>query len=221
MLLALLPVPVSGAGTTGPSSAGTTVNPGIWTLDDTISTPWITSIAPSPDGRKVAYTLQVPVRTATESTFRSVIALTNADGTDMRQLTSDSISCSSPAWSPEGKRIAYISTAGGSPQIWMMNSDGSNQYQLTNQETGVVLFLWFPDGNHLSYEALITPTPEQKQAAEQKENPIIAGENLPRVGLYLVSNPSDILNRGSVRLLTPPTMSTGWQLERVHPLTGP
>ena len=40
-----------------------------------------------------------------------------------------------PCFSPDGKRIAFVSNRGGRQQIWVMNRDGSNPILLT-QGTG-------------------------------------------------------------------------------------
>src|SRR5262249_37830659 len=60
----------------------------------------------------------------------------NADssshGSDMRQLTFGSDEDDSPAWSPDGKKIAFVSIRAGVSQIFVMNADGTNVRQLTN-----------------------------------------------------------------------------------------
>ncbi|MBU1937892.1 hypothetical protein KKG05_10885, partial [bacterium] len=37
-----------------------------------------------------------------------------------------------PAWSPDGVKIAFTSTRGGSKAIWVMNWDGSDPRKLTS-----------------------------------------------------------------------------------------
>ena len=60
----------------------------------------------------------------------------NADGashgSDMRQLTFGSDEDDSPAWSPDGKKIAFVSIRAGVSQIFVMNANGTNVRQLTN-----------------------------------------------------------------------------------------
>jgi Tol biopolymer transport system component/DNA-binding winged helix-turn-helix (wHTH) protein len=58
--------------------------------------------------------------------------LTTADGGDKKQLTVDDSSERSPAVSPDGSFIAYVSTRDGQQDIWRMDADGGNQTQLTS-----------------------------------------------------------------------------------------
>lgn len=58
--------------------------------------------------------------------------ITNADGSNQKQLTVDARNNRSPAISPEGRYIVFMSDRSGSAHIWRMEIDGSNPEQLTN-----------------------------------------------------------------------------------------
>lgn len=63
------------------------------------------------------------------------IYVMNDDGTNVTQLTFDrdpSVVNQWPAWSPDNKKIVYVSNKTGNDEIWIMNSDGSGNTQLTN-----------------------------------------------------------------------------------------
>src|SRR5262245_33815848 len=64
------------------------------------------------------------------------IRVVRADGTGLRSLTPDGESNHAPAWSPDGKRIAYISTRNernaGISSLWLMNADGNGKRQVTD-----------------------------------------------------------------------------------------
>jgi len=48
----------------------------------------------------------------------------NADGTGLRRLTRSPDPEFQPAWSPDGRFIAYRREPNGNPQLWVMNADG-------------------------------------------------------------------------------------------------
>ena len=60
----------------------------------------------------------------------------------------------SPAYSPDGKRIAFSSNRGGVRQIWVADSDGSNAMALTNFSAGTAGSpTWSPDGQTIAFDA--------------------------------------------------------------------
>jgi dipeptidyl aminopeptidase/acylaminoacyl peptidase len=59
--------------------------------------------------------------------------------------------CGSPSFSPDGKRIAFISNMSGSPQIWMVPTEGGWPTQLTALDDPVGTVSWSPDGEWLAF----------------------------------------------------------------------
>ena len=55
-----------------------------------------------------------------------------ADGEKPRRLTFNDAADHSPVWSPDGKRIAFVSFVYDQGEILVMDADGSNQQRLTN-----------------------------------------------------------------------------------------
>ena len=77
----------------------------------------------------------------------------NSDGSGPLQLTNDKRENGSPAWSPDGKMLAYYSKrADNSYQIMVMNADGSGQRQLTNTANNWTP-TWSPDGNWIAFSS--------------------------------------------------------------------
>ena len=54
----------------------------------------------------------------------------NADGSGQRRLTR-SRHDGFPAWSPDGRKIAFFSQRDGNGEVYVMNADGSGQRNLT------------------------------------------------------------------------------------------
>jgi Tol biopolymer transport system component len=95
---------------------------------------------PSPDGEWVAfYSLVQP---------GGHLYIAHADGTAMRQLTSDSATDRLPRWSPDGKWIACFSDRSGHVELWKIRPDGSDLQQLT--EGGAAYIAWSPDGSRIA-----------------------------------------------------------------------
>ena len=83
----------------------------------------------SPNGDKIAFV-------AAEGGHTEIFTA-NADGSNVKRLTSGTLSADQPAWSPDGTRIAYRLSANYSPaRIWVVNADGTNPRAITNDAPG-------------------------------------------------------------------------------------
>ena len=58
-----------------------------------------------------------------------------------------------PAWSPDGRWIAFKSERDGDTQVYVMNADGADPRRLTNLEGGVGEISWSPTGEQFVFTA--------------------------------------------------------------------
>lgn len=103
----------------------------------------IGSSSVSPDGKQIAYTISY--YSVKENKSHTVIYVINADGTNNLLLTHTADSEVEPTWIKGGSKIAFLTAASGSMQIWEMNPDGSERKQLSSYEGGIEGFKFSPD----------------------------------------------------------------------------
>ena len=109
----------------------------------------------SPDGRLVAFQVQT-VDVPNNKKITQIYVMPIAGGA-ARQITEAGQDNERPRWSPDSRRIAYVSDRGGSAQIWLMNADGSNANQVTNISTEAGGVLFSPDAKNLVFSSEVYP----------------------------------------------------------------
>jgi len=124
----------------------------------------------SPDGKWVTFTVQTIDVAANRkpSQIWIVPGPDGAAGGAPRQLTRDGEANQRARWSPDSKRIAYISDRGGSSQIWLMDPDGGNSKQITSLSTEADGIRFAPDGKNLVFSSEVYPACGGDDACNQK-----------------------------------------------------
>ncbi len=109
----------------------------------------------SPDSRWVTFTMQsVDVAGNRKPQQVWIVPL---DGGTPRPITFEGEVNQRARWSPDSRRIAFISDRSGSSQIWLMDPDGANPRQVTNLATEADGVLFSPDGKNLLFTSTVYP----------------------------------------------------------------
>jgi dipeptidyl aminopeptidase/acylaminoacyl peptidase len=143
------------AGAQTPTMAARRVAP---TVDQILSLKRVGSPEISPDGRRVAYTVRET--NWDDNTYDTQIWLADATTGALRQLTHAKKSSQSPAWSPDGTHLGFISDRTDKRQLYIINPLGGEAEALTTLDEGVNNFAWAPDGKTIAFT-----TTEAKSAA--------------------------------------------------------
>jgi dipeptidyl aminopeptidase/acylaminoacyl peptidase len=151
------------AGAQAPAS-GRILSPGVApTVDQVLSLKRAGSPEISPDGRSVAYTVRET--NWDDNSYDQQIWLADLRTGATRQLTNSRKSSQSPAWSPDGSRLAFISDRSDKRQIYVINPAAGEAEPLTSGDEGVGNFAWSPDGKTIAF----TQTEPKSSATKERE----------------------------------------------------
>ncbi|MBT8218238.1 MAG: PD40 domain-containing protein, partial [Bacteroidia bacterium] len=113
----------------------------------------------SPDGSKIVYVRNF--KDIMTDGNRSNLWIINSDGTGHRPLTSGNQNDYAPRWSPDGSRLAYVSSMDGKPQIYMYWMKEGASAKITNLQQSPRSMQWSPDGKKIAL--IMTVKEEQKR----------------------------------------------------------
>lgn len=124
----------------------------------------------SPDGKWVAFAVATPDLSANRNASNIWIVPTG-DGAAV-QLTQSGHD-TSPAWSPDGKTLAFLSSRDGNSQVYVLPMEGGEAHAVTHLSTGADMVKWSPDGKTIAFTSSVYPDckddPCNKRRDEEKE----------------------------------------------------
>jgi len=126
-----------------------------FTIADYYRLKTVGSPALSPDGTWVAYSVATTDLTASKKSVN--LWRVDADGRNARPLTFSDSNNDSPAFSPDGRSLAFLSHRSGDPQIWTLPVAGGEPEKRTDVPGGVGSFLFSPDGKRIAFAADVYP----------------------------------------------------------------
>src|SRR5262249_21529036 len=133
---------------------------------------WIADPQIAPDGATVAF-VRVSVNEKDNRYETAIYAVASSGAEAPRRLTSG-VRDTSPRWSPDGTRIAFVRQAdqAGKPQVYVLHMDGGEARAITEVASGASNPAWSPDGRTIAFNSSTGPDevkkPDEKAAAEHK-----------------------------------------------------
>jgi dipeptidyl aminopeptidase/acylaminoacyl peptidase len=127
----------------------------------------------SPDGKTVAFSVSTP-DVAQNKSAHSIWTVPTEGGAPRKVRDG----ADRPRWTPNGKQIYFVSSAGGSSQIWKMDADGSGAIQVTSLASEADGEIVSPDGKYLVITSNVFPECgaddkcNARRIAEEKQNKV-------------------------------------------------
>jgi len=164
------------------------------TVDQILSLKQAAAPEISPDGRRVAYTVRET--NWDDNAYETEIWLADVRTGSSRQLTNARKSSHSPAWSPDGRKLAFLSDRSDKQQIYVIDPGGGEAEAVTALDDGVTRFAWSPDGRSIACTAT-EPKAESIKDREKKYGEFqIVEQDYRMTHLFVI----DLVTRASRRL---------------------
>src|SRR5258706_2262095 len=158
----------------------------------------------SPDSERLAFTVSEPPKGTTRSRH---IWLLQVRSRAMQQFTSSAKSEFAPRWSPDGRKLAFLSEREETTQIYLMPTDGGEALRLTTGKNAVRSFEWSPDGKQIAFLAPEPKTDAEDKKEKDKDDARVVDRDDKHARLWLID-----LETKKVRQLT----SGNWQVDEAR-----
>lgn len=133
------------------------------------------SVAVSPDGRRVVYV--VTDADSATNRYKRDLWTAVADGSETRRLTwTGGGTLGAPTFSPDGRMLAFTTARdGGKSQVWVLPlAEGGEAWPLTDLKTGASNPTWSPDGRRIAFTSSLEPADLERDTAGTQRDTAMA-----------------------------------------------
>jgi dipeptidyl aminopeptidase/acylaminoacyl peptidase len=146
----------------------------------------INAVVPSPDGKKVLYSVREALMTDDRSEYISQIWLCDANGSHHVQLTKGDKISSNPRWSPDGKWISFSSARDGKTNLYLLPYGGGEAEKITDAKTGVGNYEWSTDGRMIAFTMFDAADEKEEKNRKAKNDWYFMDEEIKQNRLYIL-----------------------------------
>ncbi len=131
---------------------------------------WIRGLALSPDEQKVAYTVEYV--TEDRRKYQTHIYMADIASRSSKPYTFGAVSDHDPVWSPDGKKLAFISTRDKKTAIYIIPADGGAEQKILEKDGAFSSLNWTPDSRRLVFAFRYNDSHDIADETKKKEAPL-------------------------------------------------
>lgn len=156
---------------------------GAASIDKILTYRGVGDVEVSPDGARAVFV--ATVADLEENVMNSDLWVVDLATGRSFQLTRSPKRDNAPAWSPDGRRLGFLSDRSGKVNIWLISPDGGEAEPATKfEKMAVSSFEWLPDGSGFIFTAVDPATPEEEKRKKEKEDAFVVDQDFKFARLY-------------------------------------